>query len=30
VQMLARGIKRELDEVFYELFGTNQIGFDDE
>lgn len=30
VQMLARGVKEELEEVFYELFGTNQIGFNDE
>jgi hypothetical protein len=30
MQLMAKGVKEELDNVFYEIFGVNQIGFDDE
>lgn len=30
MQLMAKGVKEELDGVFYEIFGVNQIGFDDE
>jgi hypothetical protein len=30
MQLMAKGVKEELDNVFYEIFGVNKIGFDDE